>query len=857
MFKTKEQREFEKYKNIIEKSGLFDSKFYLRIYGDARKASETPIDHFIKTGLKEDRKPNFSFDPVWYRQHYKDIKENGAYPFVHYILFGRKENRFRNKDEYLQKSIKIKDNDNTIVDYALLQDSVLFDSDYYLDNYSDVREAKIDPVEHYLFYGFKEYRNPSVHFDTKFYLDTYVDIKEAGINPLVHYLTNGIKEKREPLPLTKEDSDVSLLLSYFKQDFIPPTFHSEKPIDIVIPVFNGFKYLEALFASLLKNTTMPYRLLVCDDKSSDEKVLPLLHKIKNQNKSINFILLENKKNLGFIGTVNRLVELTENHFVLLNTDTEVPRHWIERLMYPIFEMKNIASTTPFTNAGTICSFPNYLEDNPIFCNMSVDELDSYFQYINFERTYIEIPTGIGFCMGMNKDLVEKIGMFDTIFGKGYGEENDWCQRAIKNDYKNIHVTNLFVYHKHGGSFPSEEKKSLIAKNTIIINERYKDYNEQIQNTVNNNKLRYLREFLIFQIHSIKSYSILIFDHNLGGGANHYIDAEIDKRVQESQLICLVRYQFKDKKNYQIKILVKDKEFAFETKSIFALLDILKKLNFDEIFINSFVSFVNIPDIIAVTLDIQKKNKSKLIVPIHDYFPLCPSYTLLNEKSIYCGIPTDHNICKTCLTRNKGEFKQFEKELNIDNWRDSWKKFFSTAENILCFSKASKDIFLKAYPMFREKVIVKPHDISGRYKKIYTPIVDNSELRIGILGGINEAKGANVIKKLVQYIDKNKLNAKIVLIGIISIPISSPSFEMTGRYHHDELPELVKKLNITQFLIPSVCPETYSFVADEIMQLGYPLTVFNLGAPAERVANYPLGNVIEMDEIYSLIFGETV
>lgn len=69
----------------------------------------------------------------------------------------------------------------------------------------------------------------------------------------------------------------------------------------------------------------------------------------------------------------------------------------------------------------------------------------------------------------------------------------------------------------------------------------------------------------------------------------------------------------------------------------------------------------------------------------------------------------------------------------------------------------------------------PHNISGRYTKIYNPNIKNDKTIIGILGGINEAKGANIIKELVDYVDNNKLNAKIVVIGQISIPINSNSF----------------------------------------------------------------------------------
>jgi len=46
------------------------------------------------------------------------------------------------------------------------------------------------------------------------------------------------------------------------------------------------------------------------------------------------------------------------------------------------------------------------------------------------------------------------------------------------------------------------------------------------------------------------------------------------------------------------------------------------------------------------------------------------------------------------------------------------------------------------------------------------------------------------------------------------------------------------------LLPSIWPETFSYVAEELMQLGVPLAVFNMGAPAERVAQYENGMVID-------------
>jgi len=799
-------------------------------------------------------------------------------------------------------------------EYKTIKKSGLFDEQYYLKSYEDVRKADIDPIEHYIKDGWKEGRNPSERFDTNFYLESYPDVRDAGINPLAHFIRHGSKEgrsthsqnsivvvhnvskikklitiakyaKNNPQLIKRAIQEVKLygirrtiikiknnpnrieksfvsqleiknfeeLLNIFNENIIIPHFKTQKPIDIIIPVYNGFEFLEPLLKSIIKNTSMDYRIIMCDDKSSDEKVLPLLKYFKEQSPQIEIILLENEQNLGFIKTVNKLVKYTNNHFVLLNTDTEAPPHWIERLMYPIFEMKNIASTTPFTNAGTICSFPSYIEDNPIFENMTVEELDAHFQYVNFEKTYIEIPTGVGFCMGVNKDLVDNIGMFDEIFGKGYGEENDWCQRAIKRGYKNIHVTNLFVYHKHGGSFSSEEKQRLISQNLGVLNQKYSTYNAQVQSLIQKNELENLRVFLQIKIKNKKLGTTLIIDHGLGGGANHYIDESIEKRIDNGYMTILIRYDFHVLKVYNIQFIANKLEYRFSSSSLSEIFVVLSEFKIDEIFLNSFVSYPNVYETISEILLLKEQTKAKVILPIHDFFSVCPSYTLLNEKMQYCGVPNDIKICENCLKYNKNEFKIFENETNIEYWRKSWSKIITISDEILCFSNSSKEIFIKAYPEGIEKIIIKPHDIFGRYEKIYSPINKSEMITIGVLGGINEAKGANIVKNLVSHIDKNKLNVKVVVIGQILIPIDSDSFEMTGRYDKKDLPEIVKGLNITKFLIPSIWPETFSYTTDEIMQMGYPLVVFDLGAPAERVRGYDLGKVIEINKINEVIF----
>lgn len=90
-------------------------------------------------------------------------------------------------------------------DAGLIYTSELFDADWYLNTYPDVKSANIDPAEHYLEYGAKEGRLPSASFDGNWYLKRYPDVADSDVNPLVHYLKFGQNEGRSASPVLLEN----------------------------------------------------------------------------------------------------------------------------------------------------------------------------------------------------------------------------------------------------------------------------------------------------------------------------------------------------------------------------------------------------------------------------------------------------------------------------------------------------------------------------------------------------------------------------------------------------------------------------------------------------------------------------
>ena len=72
-------------------------------------------------------------------------------------------------------------------------------------------------------------------------------------------------------------------------------------------------------------------------------------------------------------------------------------------------------------------------------------------------------------------MVDQIGMFDEVFGKGYCEENDLACRALRAGYINVVMVNMYVLHKVSASFGGAEALQRISHNKKILNARWKEF----------------------------------------------------------------------------------------------------------------------------------------------------------------------------------------------------------------------------------------------------------------------------------------------------------------------------------------------------------------------------------------------
>lgn len=339
-------------------------------------------------------------------------------------------------------------------------------------------------------------------------------------------------------------------------------------------------------------------------------------------------------------------------------------------------------------------------------------------------------------------------------------------------------------------------------------------------------------------------AVLIIDHDLGGGANLYRNTRIDEYRGSGKNILLLNFQLHTLQ-FRLSLQGPDATGTYLLDNLDDLSILAEKGLIQEVFFNNAVSFAEPLQIADLLLSLAKNHDIPLKIALHDYYTICPSHFLIDQTGSYCGIPSV-DTCGRCLASNEEDFVFLCDSGDIIGWRERWGGCLELAEEVICFSAASRDILLKAYPCLDKKRLpVIPHRVHlADHRK---PDINlDKTLHIGVLGEIGEHKGVDVINQLAREISIQGHQIRISIIGTMEWICCPDIIDETGPYEHHEVADLIDRTGANVFLFPSIWPETFSFVAEELMALGVPLVCFDLGAPAERVAGYHRGKVLALD-----------
>jgi GT2 family glycosyltransferase len=255
---------------------------------------------------------------------------------------------------------------------------------------------------------------------------------------------------------------------------------------------------------------------------SEEELLTL-NEIKKEfqylpsNKKI--ILIKNNKNNGFaegnnIGIKFVLNHLDTDYILLLNNDTIVDNNFLNELIKTSLKDNKIGFLGPkiyyyekeniiLTIGGSI----NIKKGN-------APSLINQFDKCQYEGIY-EFDYLSGACLLINKEVIDKIGLFDPKYFL-YWEETDLCLRGSKRGYKCIYVSKSKIWHKHSSSKDNTTSIYFLTRNSIYFVNKH---GKLIQ------KIIFLLYFIGF-LFWYKSFIFLIYQKNFKN-FHYFLNGTID------------------------------------------------------------------------------------------------------------------------------------------------------------------------------------------------------------------------------------------------------------------------------------------------------------------------------------------
>jgi len=228
--------------------------------------------------------------------------------------------------------------------------------------------------------------------------------------------------------------------------------------DIIIPVWNLWDVTRECVDSLERHTGYPYRLIVIDN-CSDSPTREYLEGLKGHIKGM--ILIRNSENLGFVKAINQGIAVADSEYLcILNNDTVLTRGWLEEMVAVMEHNPSIGLLNPSSN--TSGQFPG---------DMGIDEYAESLK--RYTGQIQELYTARGFCMLIQREVIQALGMLDEIYHMGYFDDTDYCKRAQVAGFRTARAKAAYVYHRENRSFVlRQDNRDLFKKNEKIFFSRW-------------------------------------------------------------------------------------------------------------------------------------------------------------------------------------------------------------------------------------------------------------------------------------------------------------------------------------------------------------------------------------------------
>jgi GT2 family glycosyltransferase/glycosyltransferase involved in cell wall biosynthesis len=628
------------------------------------------------------------------------------------------------------------------------------------------------------------------------------------------------------------------------------------PVTVIVPVYGGLAYTQRCLESVVRHargSQIPIELLVIDDASPEPPVREYVDEFAAQPSSFPVTVLHNPENLGFVRTVNIGLRHARGDVVVLNSDTAVTDGWLDSLA-AVAALGDVATVTPLTSHGSICTLPpSVIEAFALeSANPRIDECATFVREQSLGLRP-EVITGVGFCMYVTRLSLDLCGFLDEdTFGRGYGEEVDFCLRASRVGLRHLVDDATFVYHRGGVSFGEGQSEGW-TRSSAILDGRYPFFRPSNTRERVNDPLGVAFAALELALHERdpRRPHVLHITHSrldATGGTEKYVAALLGTLEHEFDFSVLypVESGFALRAYWMVDGRRVEPEFLLpgaanqvtrinDEVAHAALLGALDLFHFDAVHIHNLIGHSLAP------FEALADFPGSVVCSVHDLFLACPNFSLLYMKSDPCGIPEDLSACSRCLaditeSPMPGSPPMQNGTLEyLDEFRTTVANGLATVDRWVFASQSAADYFLRVYDPDPARVELIEHGSVIRLnRRPGVPdegLLRDEPLRVAFVGLGWSKKGLDTVNYLAEAFRDSSV--EIHHFGPLKQP-ASPELHAHGVYDNELLPELLHRAGIQVVLLPGAYAETFGIVMSESLAAGIPVMGARYGALGERI-----------------------
>jgi glycosyltransferase involved in cell wall biosynthesis len=601
--------------------------------------------------------------------------------------------------------------------------------------------------------------------------------------------------------------------------FALPRTHAERNlnVDVVIPVYNAPAFTRQAIEATLPDLDANHRLILVDDASPDPEIATLLSEYDGRPW---ITVHRSPKNQGFVGSCNlAALELArpDADIILLNSDARPMPGFIRRLSETAGSNPAIGTVTAVSNNGSIASV--------------LDVCDAQTLSAELENPLVIVPTAVGHLMYIKREVIQKYGLFDLAFAPGYGEENDLSLR-ISDQYVNVIDTGCWCWHAGSASFQGSMSQ-LRIDHDALINKRYPHYQFEVQAYWSVDPLRQHRRRMLAATRDPRPRVLHVVHSYEGGGGTEKHVRDLEGALSD-RFLGFAAAPHDDLKLYSATIPMDARPYVKAnwplTPSVVAENDkvwagVLREWQ---------PSLIHFHHLLHHPLSLLPKligTGIPVIVSLHDYYFLCPDYTLQHCPGV--------NSCETCFPeRFKGpaEYQRLRRDLLGSSLRQ--------AAAIVAPSRAAAKLVREVYPNLDIRVI--PHGIRALPRIVRGP---SSKIRFGMMGNVTPVKGIEVMLKAWPLV-AHKGEAELHVYGAASDPryiqrCAELGIHYHGPYSEGDLPRILSQIDIG--ILPSQQPETFCYALTEYFAGDVPVVGSDYGNLGDQIIHGVNGLKVPRDD----------